>query len=85
MILKEPEGDSLGLLSFAQQPRQRLHRFRQGQKAGRDAQLRAQRYLAVQGVGIVEQYEVGHAALFVGEVAGAQLRREEYGAAAAWW
>ena len=27
MILKEPEGDSLGLLSFAQQPRQRLHQM----------------------------------------------------------
>lgn len=66
-------------LLSSQQLRQGLRRFRQRQKAGADAQLCRQRHLAPQSVGIVKQDKMRHAALAVGEVPGAQLRREEHG------
>ena len=79
-MAKEPEGHTLRLLLFPQQTRQCLRRFRQGQHTGGDAQLRTQTNLAPQGVGVVEQDEMRHALLLIGEIPGAQLRREKDGA-----
>ena len=73
-----------GILSFPGEQRlQKVLHLRQHHQGVPDAQLTGQVQLPPEGPGVVKEDEVGPALpAHVGEVAGAQLRREEYGAAA---